>query len=219
METLIDSKVSIVSRLIMEVKDRIVLNAHELFMKKGVRSVSMDEIALQLGISKKTIYQFFEDKDALVENVMLALVSEKKDTCGYNVDNAENPIHEFFIAETEIKEVIAGIHPSMINDLQKYHPKAYSILTEFQQKFLFDIIKSNLLRGIETGLYKNDIDIDILSVYRLNTVFLLFNSDAYPPKKFNIAKVLFEVSDNFLHGIATAKGNKLIEKYKNQRTK
>ena len=203
----------------MEVQERIIQTAHDLYMRKGVRSVSLDEIALQLGISKKTIYQFFEDKDTLVESVIEALIIEKKETCGYNVDNADNPIHEYFIAEEEIKEVIAGIHPSMINDMQKYHPKAYSILMEFQHKFLYDIIKTNLVKGIEMGLYKDDIDVEILTAYRLNTVFMLFNTDAYPPKKFKVAKVLFEVTDNFLHGIATQKGNKLIEKYKNQRTK
>ena len=87
-------KVSLVLRIIMEPQERIVSKAHELFMRYGIRSVSMDEVANQLGMSKKTIYQFYADKDALVEDVICIETNSNQAACLLHKQKSENPIHE-----------------------------------------------------------------------------------------------------------------------------
>lgn len=202
----------------MELKERILQKATELFKRNGVRNVSMDEIALQLGVSKKTIYQEFKDKDELVVEVMKLMMSEKENECCGTNDNAENPIHEYFLAAEEVAEVLADLHPSIVMEMQKYHPKAYQLLKDFREKFLYAFITKNLKDGIEMGLFKENIIPEILVPYRLHAVFALFEGDVFPTKAFNIPTILNEITDNFLYGIATPKGVKLIEKYKQKRT-
>ena len=82
----------------MSIKERIQQKAGELFRRYGIRSVTMDEIATQLGISKKTIYQFYSDKDALVKDIFTGITDENKKKCSYFKDISENAIHEQFLA-------------------------------------------------------------------------------------------------------------------------
>src|SRR4030088_2070262 len=93
METLVTKKVSVVLWPIMEVKERILEKATDLFMRYGIRSITMDEIAAQLAISKKTIYQFFTDKDAMVEAVVNEEMKHNEEGCRGFSATAENAVH------------------------------------------------------------------------------------------------------------------------------
>ena len=203
----------------MEPQERILQKAHELFMLYGIRSVSMDEIANHLGISKKTIYQYYPDKDALVESVIGIELSCSTKECENISVISENPIHELFLALDNFQETISMMNPSLIYDLEKYHPKAYKKVNDHKFTFLYEIIKSNLERGVAEGFYREDINIPILTKFRLATVFLIFNQEIFPHTKFQVSNVMDEITDNFLFGIASAKGQKLITKYKQQRIK
>jgi hypothetical protein len=116
-------------------------------------------------------------------------------------------------------EVLTNINPNVIFDLEKYHPKAFKKHTEFKNKFLYTIIKQNLDLGKEQGLYREDINSDIMARFRLASTFLIFNPEQFPHGKHSISAIINEMTDNFLYGLATNKGQKLIEKYKQQRLK
>jgi AcrR family transcriptional regulator len=203
----------------MEPQDRIVVKAHELFMRYGIRSVSMDEVANHLGMSKKTIYQFYADKDALVEDVIDLQINANQSECNMHKLKSENAIHEIFMAVDMMLEVLTNINPNVIFDLEKYHPKAFKKHTEFKNKFLYTIIKQNLDLGKEQGLYREDINSDIMARFRLASTFLIFNPELFPQGKHSVSAIINEMTDNFLYGLATNKGQKLIEKYKQQRLK
>lgn len=203
----------------MEQQERIVTKAHELFMRYGIRSVSMDEVANHLGISKKTIYQFFADKDALVEGVIDLEIKASEVQCVMHNQKSENAIHEMFMAVDMILDVLSKINPTVVFDLEKYHPKAFKKHTEFKNKFLYAIIKKNLDWGKTEGLYRDEIQTDILTRFRLASMFLVFNPEMFPMGKHSLTTVVSEITDNFLYGLATAKGHKLIQKYKQQRLK
>ena len=203
----------------MEPQERIVIKAHELFMRYGIRSVSMDEVANHLGMSKKTIYQFYADKDALVEDVIEMQINANQLECNMHKLKSENAIHEIFMAVDMMLEVLTNINPNVIFDLEKYHPKAFKKHNEFKNKFLFTIIKQNLESGKEQGLYREDINADILARFRLASTFLIFNPEFFPHGKHSVSAIITEMTDNFLFGLATNKGQKLIEKYKQQRLK
>ena len=203
----------------MEPQERILTKAHELFMRYGIRSVSMDEIAAHLGMSKKTIYQFYADKEALVEGVIGIEIGHKEKECGLCRSNCENAVHEIFLSIENMQEMLSGMNTSLVYDLEKYHPKGFRKLTEYRDKFLYSLIKDNLERGKKEELYREDINTDILTKFRLHSVFLLFNPELFPQNKYKLAEVIEEITDNFLYGLVTPKGQKTILKYKQQREK
>ena len=200
-------------------QDRILQKSHELFFRYGIRSVSMDEIAAHLGMSKKTIYQFFADKDALVEGVIEIEIEKNVSECSYQKTTAENPIQEIFMSLDKANEMMTQINPSLLFELEKYHPKAFRKFSDHKNKFMFNLIKDNLVKGIEEGLYRADIDPDIITRFRLASIFMIFNHDHFPPGKVPLTQVLDEVTYHFLFGITTHKGEKLIQQYKIQRQK
>ena len=200
-------------------KERIQQKARELFMRYGFRSVTMDEIAGQTGISKKTLYQFFEDKDALVEAVMHTELEYMQTQCKKQVKEAENAIEEIFLDMDAMEAVMDAMNPQIVFDLEKFYPRTFEKFKKHKNNFLLDVIRKNLERGIEEELYRNDFDIDIIARFRLESAFVIFNPEIFPHSKYSLIKVSTEVYYHYLHGIATTKGKKLIEKYIQQRKK
>ena len=203
----------------MEIQERIAQKAHDLFLRYGIRSISMDEIASQLGISKKTIYQFYADKDALVDSVIDIVVNSNTDECCIHREESENPVHEILVATDMVQEMLNTMNPTIMYDLQKYHPATYKKVADHKNEFLYKLIKENLEQGIATQLYRPEINTEILSRFRLASVFMMFSPDLYPLGKYNLGTIIEEVTIHFLYGITTAKGQKLVQKYLLKRQK
>ncbi len=198
-------------------KERILQKARDLFMRYGFRSVTMDEIAGQMGISKKTLYQFFEDKDSLVEMVMQGEMAFIETECRRQYQESENAIDELFKDMDSMYEVMDSMNPQIIYDLEKFYPRTFEKFKQHKHSFMLDVIRNNIFRGIREGLYRPEIDVDIAAKFRLESNFLVFNQELFPYGKYSILKVASEINYLFIHGISTAKGKKLIEKYIQQR--
>jgi len=190
-----------------------------MFMRYGIRSISMDEIASQLGISKKTIYHFFTDKDALVEAVIHIELNESEEECYQHREKSENPVHEIFVATDMILEILKVMNPTLLFDLQKYHPSSFKKINDHKNKFLYKLIRENLDKGVAEGYYRPEINTEILTRFRIASIFLTFNPELLPPGKHTAADLVKEITMNFLHGLVTPKGLKLIQKYTQQREK
>ena len=203
----------------MDPKERILVKSNELFNRYGIRSVSMDDIAAQLGMSKKTLYQYYSDKDELVNEVFDNVLTTNKSQCIECSKLGENAIHEVFVSFDMTEELLKTMNPSVLFDMQKYHPSAYRKFEEFRNNFLYKLIRANLERGIKEELYRSEIDTDVLTRYRLHSILLSFNPDVFPSSKSNLVYIEQQLLEVFLYGLATAKGEKLIQKYKNQRIK
>ncbi len=225
METLVTNKVSLVlspkkDLVQMDQQTRIVNKAHELFLRYGIRSVSMDEVATQLGMSKKTIYQFYADKDGLVSDVIDIEIEKSQSCCTDQHKKSENAIHEIFMAVDMLHDTLHKMNPAVIFDMEKYHPKAFLKYTTYKNKFLFSIIRDNMERGKKEDLYRTEIDAEVMARFRLASVFLVLNPELFPlGKNMSLSSVITEITDNFLYGLATSKGQKMIQKYKQQRQK
>jgi TetR/AcrR family transcriptional regulator, cholesterol catabolism regulator len=198
----------------VEIKDRIVSGAKELFFRYGVKSITMDEVAKNLGISKKTIYQFFEDKDELVYIVAKAHMAETEAVMKNITEIATDPIDEVLKISQHLRQMFQNINPSLLFEIQKYHTKAWKAFTEHKEKCIHSSLTQNLKSGIEKGLYRSEIDVEILSRLRLEEIQMSFNPFIFPTPKFNIQKVQLQFIEHFLYGICTLKGHKLINKYK-----
>src|SRR5579859_5118500 len=119
----------------MEVKERILAKAADLFMRYGIRSITMDEIAAQLGISKKTIYQFFTDKDDMVQAVIDLEIERNEADCFAFRKQAADAVHQIFLALESLEEMLKYMNPLMLYDLEKHHPRAHKKLKDYKCDF------------------------------------------------------------------------------------
>lgn len=203
----------------MEYKERILWKAHELFNRSGFRRVTMDEIALKTGMSKKTIYQLFANKDEIVDAVVAELINKSIYTCEQNVVKAENAVHEIFLNIQMIEEMMCDMNPSVYEDMEKFFPTVYQKFFQYKNDYILKNVRKNIERGIEEGLFREELNVDIISKFRIATLFIPFNQDVYPYARYNLTDVEVETIELYLYGIATIEGQKLIQKYKQQRKK
>ena len=200
----------------MEVKDKILEAALMLFYKFGIKGVTMDDIAKEMGISKKTIYRFFNEKDDIV--TALCEVELKKHAANFEalVTESKDPVHEMILIYHHIQKVYSDINPVFFYDLHKSFTKASSEFDNFKKDFIYKSIYRNIEEGIKQELYRNDLDINFVTQYRVAQMDLLMTKDNFNLGTMSYAKAHQMVMDIFMHGISTVKGHKLINKYKNK---
>jgi AcrR family transcriptional regulator len=203
----------------MHIKERIQQKAAELFKRYGIRSVTMDEIAGQLGISKKTIYQFYSDKETLVKDIFKDMTDQNKEKCTYFKDIAENAIHEQYLSSDSAQEIFNNMNTSVLFDLNRFHPNVFAEFEKFKKQFLFNSIKENIVRGIKEGLFRKDIDVNIITWLRLEMISGVFHNEEVINGKTKPNQFENEMKNFFLHGICTEKGLGYISKYKQNRQK
>ncbi len=197
----------------MNIKDRIKQKADELYRRYGVKSVTMDEIASQLGVSKKTIYQSFNDKNELVDAVFVEMLDHNKSCCQDSSLRAKNAIQEVYLGMESVQSMLENMNPSILFDIKRGHPETFEKFTAFKYNFLFHMMVKNIERGINEGLYRPDVDAELISKVRLETIMLPFSEDLFPKSKYSLFNVQREMATYFLFAMATPKGYKLITKY------
>ncbi len=198
----------------METKERIVKKAHELIRRYGIRAVTLDEIANALGISKKTIYQFFTDKDSLVDEIMMAEFAQTNHDCELCKTQAHNAVHEIFLLMNQLDEEFRNLNPLILHDLKKFHHNTFIKFNQYMHENMIQMIADNIIRGREEGYYRTDFDIETVARFRMASVWLTFDQEVFPSTKFKLEKISHEIMEFFLYGLVTPKGYKLIEKYK-----
>jgi AcrR family transcriptional regulator len=202
----------------MEPNNRIIAFAHSLFMQRGIRAVSMDEIAIGLGMSKKTLYQHFADKDQLVDAVVADHLGRMQAEARQWREQAQDAVHEMFITMEQIQLQLSNMNPILLHDMQKFHPRAYEQFRTHRDVFLFALVRANMQWGIEEGYYRNELDIDVLCRYRLSSMMLPFNTELFPPQQFNLGKLSQHLLQHFVFGLVTEKGYKRMMNYYETKT-
>jgi AcrR family transcriptional regulator len=201
----------------MEVKERIQEKSTELFKRYGIKSITMDEIAGQLGISKKTIYQYFADKDELVDAVIVSDLETSRCDFLDCKGKAENAIHENFLIMDHVHEHLREMNPMILYDLQKFHPTAYQKFVAHKNTFMKQEVVDNIQQGIREGLYRPDIRVDIISKFRVDSIYLTFSPDFLNGTDFSLVELQQELAVHFMYGIASLKGHQLISQYRAER--
>lgn len=197
----------------MEIKERIIAKAREQFFRYGVKSVTMDDIARELGMSKKTIYQHFEDKDALVYQLMVGEMAQDK--CEWDALNksCKNVIEKIVKSMDIIKQAFAEINPCTFFDIKKYHPKTWKLFEDHKQHFILASIRQELAEGIEQGYFRPDIKVEILARMRMEQVEMGFDPRLFPPNKFSLIEVELTMLDHYIRGILTLKGLEIYQEF------
>ena len=197
-------------------QEQIIEKATEMYLTLGFKSVTMDDIANEMGISKKTIYQHFANKNDLVEAVTMQMF----DTISCGIDEIcledKNPITEIFEIKNFVMQNLKDEKASPIYQLQKYFPKTFKCLRNKQFDKMEDCVIRNLKKGIELGLYRNDLNLDFVSRIYYSGIHSTKDKEVFPDTMFNAVQLEEMYLEYHLRGIITAKGLKVLEKITNK---
>jgi len=197
----------------LDIKEKILKEAQSLFWKFGVKSVTMDDIAKHISMSKKTIYQYFEDKDEIVNEITKRHLESQEVALEKLKSESQDAVHEMVKISAHIKFSFENLNSHLLFELKKYHPTAYNTFHDHKQCTIIQSIVENLKKGVEQGYYRKEINIAVLAKLRLEQIEMAFDQNIYPASEFMIQDVHVQLFDHFLHGITTLKGHKLLNRY------
>lgn len=196
----------------MEKEELIRVKSLKLFMRYGAKSVSMDNIASNLGMSKKTIYEHFKDKKELLTSCLRTFISEHKKICEHIKDKENNVIYRMVLLSKAGMEGLKTMNPSLLFDLQKYYRNSWQVFIEFRDGYLLDEITEEIEEGQKKGYFRKNIDFKTAAKLHSAQIEAVLNPDLFPPDEFDIHAVSQLTTEIFLRGICTAKGLKEFEK-------
>jgi TetR/AcrR family transcriptional regulator, cholesterol catabolism regulator len=192
-------------------EERIKKESMQLFMKQGVRSVTMDDIARHMGISKRTIYEHFKDKDALVKECILSHKREQEAHRKIIILESSNMMEAIYRVMFEFMLSIKHTHPSFMSDVKKYH---HVICEDLIEKYREDNIREmiNLIQqGIDEGLFRSEIHVEVIARILNVQLRALSDEQVFPSSRYSVSDVFFNIIVTFTRGIATEKGIAVIE--------
>ena len=191
----------------------IIKSVGRLYHRYGVKSVTMDDVALDLGISKKTLYQFFNDKETLVREV----ISYHMENPEFNLNEvgSGNPIDRLFALRNHLAGVLKVYNNNLEYDLRKQYPDIYSKFSDFKRQKIFTDTIMNMEEGQKQGLFRNDINTDVIARLLVGRMLFTMNPEQGIFDESELASIdLFDkVMDYHMHGICTEKG---LDYYKKQ---
>jgi len=196
------------------ISERIKANAKELFFAYGLKSVSMDDLARLSGVSKKTIYQYYQDKDVLVHAVVVDLVQLHERLLNTYQSIAKDAIDEALMWDTQLFGIWANIHHRFFYEVKKYYHEAWMELEYYSLK-MRNFIVENLERGKKEGLYRNDINVVFIAELSMHQHISLLRSQFTTTQKFSSNRLAKEITVFHLHSITLERGKTLLDNYIN----
>lgn len=175
-------------------------------MQYGIKSLTMDDIARHLGMSKKTLYQSFSDKADLVLKGIQAHMNEEVCAISDIQEKSENAIEEMFLIAQHVSVHLQSMHPSILFDLEKYYPAAFGKFNEYKTEIVMSCIAKNIEEGIEQGFYRDNINIPIVAGLYVGRMDIIFDQQLFPATQYNAKEVYFEAIRYHIRGIASEKG-------------
>lgn len=194
------------------------MQASGIYMRYGIKSMTMDEMARQLGVSKKTLYQYVKDKNDLVEQCLQLQHEEEHKKIREVAESTENAIEQMLKISRIIIEELRNIHPSIFFDLSKYHPSAMKMMNGHKEEFICGCIIQNLVLGIKQGLYRKNLNPEVISAIYISMIDLMMH-DGINDTKLRPDEIYSEIFRYHIRGIASDQGLEyLIELTKNDDT-
>lgn len=197
--------------------DRILAASLQLFMRRGIKSVSMDDIAAALGLSKKTLYKWFETKDQLVLACVTGHLALEQSNCARIVVEAVDAVHEIVLIMKWTKQEHADVHPGIFFEMRKYYPAAWEQWEAHKVRFILGQIEDNLRRGVAEGLYRADLDVPVVARLHLLQIEGALNPDLFPARQFQPTRVWQAADEYYLYAVTTPRGQELMRHYLGQR--
>ncbi|MBC8319915.1 MAG: TetR/AcrR family transcriptional regulator [Bacteroidetes bacterium] len=189
----------------------IVARVASMYLEYGIKGVTMDDVAHKLAISKKTLYQHFKDKKDLVWAVLAYHDSKKNIDFSILDERNTNAINELFYYYEIQVEMIKNHKPAFVHDLRKYYPDIYLHFQKIKHKRILESVKNNLKKGKKEGLYRNDLNEDIISRLNLMRIEGIMNSDIFSVEELVSTNLFDEIFRYHLFGIVSDKGRKILD--------
>jgi hypothetical protein len=196
-------------------RDKILHKATDLFLTLGFKSVTMDDLAHEMGISKKTIYTHFKNKTQLVEDCTLSLFEAISQGIDFICSQGKNPIEELYEIKKFAMKHLKNEKASPQYQLQKYYPKIHTTLKHKQFVLMKDCVGDNVRRGIELGIYRSSLNINFVSRIYFSGVTSIKDHTLFPPEEFPITRLMDDYLEYHLRGIVTPEGRNILNKIVN----
>jgi len=198
---------------------QLIEGAMALFMRLGVKSVNMDDVARHLGVSKKTLYLYFKDKEDLIRRVIdLHCAGENRSFAAIQEKNLP-AIDEMFEIMHWVLSILSKVNPSVQFDLDKYHPEQSRQLKESRHKVVYGCMLSNMKKGQKEGMYRKDFHADVIAKIYISRMDVLFDPVVFPFGEYQLTDLYKEVFQYHIRGIASAKGIEQLEHMLKQKRK
>ena len=196
-------------------KDKIIAGCLNLFFKYGIKSISVDDISHHLGISKKTFYQYFDNKNDVIEIISKDFINQNLSANRDIIDADTDVVEKILKIYKRLLEQFHTCNPRFIYDIKKYHADIYELFEEFREKELKYLIRDLLKQGKKDEIFRADIDEEIICRLHINRINSIINGTLLPEKNITDPE-LFNAIIISLIGISTIKGHKLIERKINE---
>jgi AcrR family transcriptional regulator len=190
----------------LETRKRILEIATEQFARYGVRAVTMEDIARQAGVSKKTIYQEFSDKKDLVKEAFEKILDEDRCKLAFILETEDGVIEHLVKTSKMMRERLQNMNPMVILEIQKYFPEAWRVFETFKIEVIMNDLIKVIEKGKEHGYFRKEIDSEILAKARVSQITSSFDPSNFTNPNHNLAEEQMVLLDHFLHGIFTEKG-------------
>lgn len=188
-------------------------------MQMGIRNVTMDNIASEMGMSKKTLYQWFKNKQELVDSISQAHLNREKSRFLATTEQSVNSIHELILVSNCLRESMSEMKANVLNDLQKFYPNSWAMYNRFKEEVMLKTIKDVIQRGQKEGFFRSEIDPDILAVMRIEQVQTFLMNHAYGTSQKELTTIQLQLFDHFVHGLFTPEGLALYNEYTKEKLK
>lgn len=203
----------------MDLKEKVLSNSFDMFLRYGVKSVTMDDIARENGISKKTLYQLVDSKTDLIQEVFKGHIAEEKQTFEKIRNIATDAIDEMLKIGLHVVQTFRKLSPNTIYDLKKYYRNTWEKMEALNQQHIFSIIQENIEAGKKQKVYRKDLNTDIIAKIYVGIASLVVDEMFFPLKKFNRENLFSELIKYHIYGIASEKGLQLLKKHRAIKTK
>lgn len=199
-------------------REKIILKSAELFLTLGFKSVTMDEIANALGISKKTIYQHFDNKTKLVEATTTQIFENICGGIDCICDKSHNPIEELYDIKMFVMTYLKNEKASPQYQLKKYYPQIHNNLHLKQFEKMYVSVKDSMQKGVDTGLFRKNINVDFISRMYFNGMSGIKDETIFPTSIFTMEYLMESYLEYHLRAICTEKGLQTLNKFINKTT-
>ncbi|MCG8332615.1 MAG: TetR/AcrR family transcriptional regulator [Chitinophagales bacterium] len=173
----------------------------------------MDDIAREMGMSKKTLYQYFDNKTDLLEQIFLQHIEDEKEMMGNIKARAADAIEEIVEVGRYVVSLLREVSPTAVYDLQKYYWSIWVELEALHKQYIYESIRENILWGIKQGFYRSNLDADIIAKLFVGKTSLIVDEEMFPAKDYQKGELFQEFINYHIQGIASVKGRQLLEKY------
>ena len=198
----------------MDLLTKILSASAELFRMYGFKTITMDDIARRAGISKKTLYQHFANKNEVVNDSLIWYKAHMTESCDALMRDSENAIDSMVKVLAFLDETHKKINPMAMFELQRFFPETYAKFRDLLVEKDAVMIRENIVMGIKEGLYRDTVNADLMARYRLETSLMMFQPSLMVNERNDLMNVSLEIGEHFMYGIMTPKGEKLYRQYK-----